>query len=318
MLASPVFRCVKQQLADSEIHLVTKKSFAIVTAHNPYIDHFFYLDDDLNGLITLLKKENYDHIVDLHNNFRSIKIKRALNVKSSTIKKLSLQKILLTQLNINVMPGRHISLRSLDAVACLGVKDDGKGLDYFIAPHDEVPADDIPTSHVLGFIALVIGASYFTKKLPLHKLQALCANIDFPIMLIGGPEDKAVAEAIAASDPVKIYNACGKFTLNESADLIKKSKLVISHDTGMQYIACAYQKRILAIWGATSPALDVEPFFGTHAVNDGFNFKNISVNTWCQPCSKYGQDKCPLGHFNCMEKQDVVAIAKQALATLRR
>jgi len=309
---------VKQQLPDTEIHFVTKKSFAMVTAENPYIDKFFYLDDDLDGLITLFKNERYDHIVDLHNNFRSNKIKRMLGVKYSTIKKLSLQKILLTQLNINTMPGRHITLRSLDAVACLGVKDDGKGLDYFISSQDEVQPHDIPTSHVLGFLALVIGASYFTKKLPLHKLQALCAAIDFPIMLIGGPEDRLIGDAIAAADPVKIYNACGKFSLNESADLIRKSKFVISHDTGMQYIACAYKKKGLAIWGATSPALDVAPFFGSNANTDDIFYENISVNTWCQPCSKYGEDHCPLGHFNCMEKQDVSGIAKKALAVLRR
>jgi hypothetical protein len=32
----------------------------------------------------------------------------------------------------------------------------------------------------------------------------------------------------------------------------------------------------------------------------------------CRPCSKIGFNKCPKGHFKCMEWQDVEAIAKQA------
>jgi len=30
----------------------------------------------------------------------------------------------------------------------------------------------------------------------------------------------------------------------------------------MQYIACAFNKQVLAIWGGTSPLLDVEPYYG--------------------------------------------------------
>jgi hypothetical protein len=69
-------------------------------------------------------------------------------------------------------------------------------------------------------------------------------------------------DAIASIDPIRIYNACGKFSLHESADLVKQAKLVISHDTGLQYIACAFNKKVLAIWGGTSPKLAVEPYYG--------------------------------------------------------
>ncbi|MCU0208934.1 hypothetical protein N8H20_20975, partial [Mycobacterium tuberculosis] len=86
---------------------------------------------------------------------------------------------------------------------------------------------------------IVIGASYYTKKLPVSKLQQLCQQLKYPVMLLGGKEDSATGEQIASVDPVGIYNACGKFSLHESADLVRKARLVISHDTGLQYIACA-------------------------------------------------------------------------------
>ena len=320
VLASPVLRCLKKQLADAEVHFVTKSSFKIVTASNLYIDKFFYYDKDIVPLIAELKKENYDYVVDLHNNFRSNKIKRALKKKAFTIDKLNIQKFLLTELNINVMPHIHITQRSLNTVAPLNVFDDGLGLDYFIPEEDAVAQKDIPTSHSAGFIAVVIGANYFTKKLPVHKLQELCYKIDHPIMLLGGKEDREIGEAVAALDPIKIYNACGKFNLNESADLVRRSKLVISHDTGMQYIACALQKPVLAIWGGTSPKLDVEPYYGKLFMDrQSFPiYENIFLNLRCQPCSKFGTHTCPLEHFNCMEKQDVDGIVRKVGERLGR
>lgn len=310
VLASPVLRCLKKQLEKSVVHFVTKASFKMVTASNPYIDKFFYYDDEITPLIEELKKENYDYVIDLHNNFRSNKIKRALKKKSFTIDKLNIQKFLLTKLNIDIMPHIHITQRSLNTVASLNVFDDGLGLDYFIPEEDIVPQDHIPASHYHGYIAIVIGANYFTKKLPVHKLQELCYKIDHPIILIGGKEDARAGEEIASLDPIKIYNACGKFNLNESADLVRQSKFVISHDTGLQYIACAFQKPVLAIWGGTSPKLDVEPYYGKRFMQkQSFPiYENILLNLHCQPCSKFGTHTCPLEHFNCMEKQDIDVI----------
>ncbi len=318
VLASPVLRCVKQQLPGAEVHFLTALRFKIVTAHNPYADKFFYYHKNLPELILRLKNENYDHVVDLHNNIRSSTIRRALKKDMHVIDKLSWEKFLLTRLNIDIMPDRHISQRSLDTVLPLGVKDDGGGLDYFIAKKDEVSDADIPTGHLAGYIAIVIGANHFTKKFPVHKLAELCKKTDHPIILLGGKEDTANGDLIAAVDSMKIYNACGKFNISESADLIKKSKLVISNDTGMQYIACAFKRPVLALWGGTSPALDVEPYYGINFMRQQKKpaYENIVLNLRCQPCSRYGLEKCPLEHFNCMEKISTHMIVEKIKAFL--
>lgn len=308
VLASPVLRCLKKQITTSEVHFLTKASFKIVTASNPYVDKFFYYDNNLGELIRRLKQEDYDYVIDLQSNFRSDKIKRALHKKACTVRKLDFEKLLLTKIGINIMPHRHITLRSLDTLKDFGVKNDGGGLDYFIPEEDMIKESDIPAAHHAGYIAIVIGASYHTKKLPVHKLKELCAGIDHPIILLGGKEDREAGEMVASVDNTKIYNACGKFNLNESADLVRRSKLVISHDTGLQYIASAFNKKTLAIWGSTSPKLDVEPYYGDHFLSKTHEppYENILVpRLRCQPCSKYGNKKCPLGHFNCMERMDI-------------
>ncbi len=309
VLTTPAIRCLKQQVAGAEVHFLTKLSFKAVTAHNPYIDKFYYYDDNLALLIKELRSEGYDYIIDLHKNLRTLRIKLALNVESYSYNKESLQKFLLTKLRLNFMSGRHITLRCLDALARFNVQDDGRGLDYFIRPGDRVAISDLPLSHSMGYVAMVIGASFYTKKLPVHKLQQLCLTIGYPIVLVGGKEDVPEGEKIAAADPAKIYNACGKFNLNESADIVRNAKVVISHDTGLQYIACAFNKPVVAIWGGTSPRLDVEPFYGYRYLEASQNkavYKNMLVpGLKCQPCSNFGTATCPLGHFNCMEQQDL-------------
>ena len=181
--------------------------------------------------------------------------------------------------------------------------------------------DAIPLTHRFGFVAIVIGASYYTKKLPVASFVDLCKHLNFPIVLVGGKEDFAEGKAIADKVPVKVFNACGMFSLNQSADLVRNARLVISHDTGLQYIACAFNKPVLAVWGGTSPKLDVEPFYGTKTINNtekGFTYKNFLVEGLnCQPCSNYGTAKCPQGHFKCMRNQDIDDLIETAYSVLK-
>ncbi len=310
VLTTPAIRCLKQQVPGVAVHFLTRKRFKDVTIANPYIDQFHYFDTDFNETIKAIRAEQFDYIIDLHKNLRTFRLYLQTDIRTTWLsyRKLSIQKFLLTKLGIHTMPGIHISQRSLNALKKLGVQDDGKGLDYFIPKDQEIKIEqDLPVSHQMGFVAVVIGASYYTKKLPVEKLQQLCARIDHPLVLVGGPGDRNEGEAISSIDPVKIYNACGKFGLNESADIVRRAKMVISHDTGFQYIACAFQKKVLAIWGGTSPKLDVEPYYGSNMQRKHINY--IVPGLTCQPCSNYGTRACPKKHFNCMEQQDIDAIA---------
>lgn len=264
-----------------------------------------------------LEVEEYDYIIDLHHNLRTLRIKRHLkNVKSVSFNKLNVEKFVLTNFKIDTLPKKHIVDRNLETVKSLGVVNDGMGLNYFIPKMDEIKKDDIPTSHMHGYIGLVIGAALATKKFPLHKLKELCAAIDHPIILLGGKEDYEDGKEVAKIDEIKIYNACGKFNLNESADLVKGAKLVISNDTGLMHIAAALQKPVISLWGNTVPAFGMYPYYGSRS-NKQYDVVEIN-KLWCRPCSKIGYKKCPRGHFKCMENIDVNDIVNLVYNQLRK
>ncbi|MDP4284119.1 MAG: glycosyltransferase family 9 protein [Bacteroidota bacterium] len=306
VLTTPVIRCLRKKYPESTIHYLTKKQFAGILQSNPYIDKVLLLEENINETIDQVRDEKYDDIIDLHHNLRTLRIKQSLEkIAFHSFNKLNIQKWIFTNFKVNLMPRNHIVDRYMATVEHLGVINDGMGLDYFIPANDVIKKEDIPFSHSHGYIAIAIGAAHNTKRLPVEKLKQLVDKISYPIILLGGKDDFTNGEKIAESDTIKIYNACGKFSLNESADIVRNSKLVISHDTGLMHIAAAFKKNILSVWGNTVPSFGMVPYQTTYEV--------FQVNKlWCRPCSKTGFAKCPIGHFKCMNKQPMDAIADSA------
>ncbi|HEU4472190.1 MAG TPA: glycosyltransferase family 9 protein [Flavisolibacter sp.] len=321
VLTSPVVRCLKQQVPGAVIHFLIKPRFRAVMEHNPYIDKIHVLQDDWDKMINELKAEGFDQVIDLHHNLRTLRVKKALGLPSRSFNKLNIEKFIFVKLKWNVMPRHlHIIDRYLETVKPFGVVNDGAGMDYFIPEKEEVAYKDIPASHHLGYIAIVIGASYFTKKLPVDRLQELCRQIDHPIILLGAKEEFEEGEQIASVDRGKVYNACGKFSLHESADLVKKSKLVIAHDTGLMHIAAALKKPVIAIWGSTTPSFGMVPYYGdNYLAHHAQPYDDVQVHKlWCRPCTKFGRKKCPQGHFKCMKQISIEEIVRKVNKRLGR
>jgi len=318
VLTTPVIRCLKTQVEGAVVHFLVKPQFRQVVEHNPYLDKIHVLQTNWDAMIDELQAEGFDYIIDLHHNLRTLRLKRSLKLPAYSFNKLNIEKFIFVKLKWNVMPKVHIIDRYLKTVEPFGVKNDGKGMDYFIGPNDEVPYSDIPAAHQLGYVALVIGASFKTKKLPIEKLQELCRKIHHPVILLGGPEEAGEGDMIASVDPIKIYNACGKFRLNESVDLVRKSKLVIAHDTGLMHIAAALKKQVIAVWGSTTPSFGMVPYYGdNHLLRHGRPYDDVQVHKlWCRPCTKIGRDKCPQGHFKCMKNINIDELVQKAEARL--
>jgi heptosyltransferase-2 len=313
ILTTPVIRCLKKQVPDAQVHFLVKEKFRSVIEHNPYIDKLHVLAHSWELMIEELKTEEYDYIIDLHHNVKTMRVKNELKKKSFSFYKLNIEKYIYTSLKISLLPKAHIVDRYMKTVESFGVKNDGAGLDHVITEHDETKKSDIPASHHAGYIACVIGAAHTTKKWPVAKWKDFATKLNHPIILLGGDEDKSAGEEIASVDKVKVYNACGKFSINESADLVKKSKLVITHDTGLMHIAAAYKKPIISLWGNTVPSFGMYPYYGDRPVQNSI----VQINKlWCRPCSKIGYAKCPLGHFKCMNKIEVDSIIETVRKSL--
>lgn len=311
VLTSPVVRCIKNQIPDAEIYFLTKPQYVEIVSANPYINHVIALSENIFDTIQQIQKIDFQYVIDLHKNARSFLIKNSLShVKHFSFNKLNIEKWLLVNFKINQLPAIHIVDRYYEAIKNLQVVNDGKGLDYFIP---EGTYYTLPETH-REYIVFSIGAQHETKKMPAAKWRELAKQIEKPIIILGGNECFENGEFIASSKK-NILNLCGKTTLHETAFIIKQSQAIITHDTGLMHIAAAFQKPIVTIWGNTLPALGMYPYV-THSEN---YFSSEVSNLSCRPCSKLGKKKCPEGHFNCMQLQDINKIVRyiqQDLPTL--
>ncbi len=307
---TPVVRCIKQQIEGVELHFCTKKQYKSMVEANPHIDKAHYLKEKIGPLIEELKKEKFNFIVDLHRNIRTAMIKFRLGVSSKAYDKLRVKRFLFTNFQIDFMPNCHVVDRYFEAASPLSIKNDDKGLDYFIPEKDEVEMAWLPETHQKGYVAYVIGATGWTKILPFKKMVELCDRINRPILLVGGKEDFEAGDKLEkffnadAGGPemeaglkelgkkTVIFNGCGKFNLSQSASLVRQAQVVFGHDTGLTHIAAAFKKTIFSIWGGTVPN-NFYPY-GTKF----FLLENTKLD--CRPCSKSGRSKCPKGHFKCM------------------
>lgn len=315
VLTTPVVRVLKTQVDRAEIHFATKSQYRSLVDSNPYIDKVHVLDKSLTDLAKELRKEKFDWVIDLHHNLRTFLLKIMLQVPSRSFNKLNWEKWLMVNLKINKLPNIHIVDRYLQTVHHLGVHADALGLDFFIDDKDIVPEEWLPETHRHEYVAYAIGAQHETKKLPLPKMIELCDRINKPIILLGGKEDFDRGEAVRLFFERKedsdfepglkelnkktiIYNACGRFTLGQSASLLKRARAVFSHDTGLMHIAAALRKEVFSIWGNTIPAFGMYPYRTKFTV-----MENNRVD--CRPCSKIGHKSCPKGHFKCMNENNL-------------
>ncbi len=299
VLTTPVIRGLKQQVEGAEVHFLTKPQFAGLMKENPYVDKLLTLQENIKDTIAEINQEAYDYIIDLHHNLRTSIIKRKTGILDFSFNKLNFKKWLLVNFKINILPDVHIVDRYLNTIHIFDVKNDGKGLDYYIPADQEVNPVEIHAAFKGQFMVVVMGANHFTKQIPADKIVTIANQTGIPVCLIGGKDVEIQAKEIEQALKIPYLNTVGKISLGQSASLIKQSHVVLTPDTGMMHVASAFKKNIISLWGNTVPEL------GMYAFKPGEKSKIFEVKGLrCRPCSKIGFDKCPKGHFNCMNQID--------------
>tara|TARA_B100001540_G_scaffold312850_1_gene334680 strand:- start:357 stop:1325 length:969 start_codon:yes stop_codon:yes gene_type:complete len=289
ILTTPIIRCLKQQL-NTEIDFLTKENYKSLLTSNPYINKIYALNKDNTELLNVLKSNKYDRIIDLQNNLRSLKIRSQLNVKSNVYLKKNFKRFLLINFGVDLLKN-HVVDRYFESLKNLNVQNDKKGIDYFINGSPEVNFD---TNQ--DYIVWCIGGTHENKKLSSTQISEVISHIHLPVILLGGSEDKKLSQQILKETySENTFDFCGNTSFEESAYLIKKSKLVLTNDTGMMHIASAFNSPILSFWGCTKPSLGFSPYLTKK--------ESLTVISPIskKPCSKHGK-YCKQSSEGCIKK----------------
>ena len=175
VLTSPVVRCIHQQWEGPvEIHYLTKKVHAALIESNPHVHKVWYIEDNLREVLPELKQETFDYVFDLHGNWRTGRVKSNLPALAFKLNKLNWLKWVRVNLKLDRLPRVHIVDRYLETTKAFGIENDGRGLDHYIAPSDEVDGPGIAGG--ARYLAVAIGATYGTKCLPAEQIGPRCRS----------------------------------------------------------------------------------------------------------------------------------------------
>lgn len=288
VLTTPVIRAIANQWSGgAEVHFLCKKEFAPVLQGNPYLHKVWTIEHSVSEVAEELRSCGFRLVVDLHRNLRSASLIARLNVPFVRFRKHNFAKWLLVTTGINVLPEVHIVTRYLQAVARFGISDDGKGLDFIISDtvQKSVAAMVLPETYAV----FAIGAAHEGKRADTEQWKKFIQDCPLAVVLVGGKQDSENGYALEAGAGSTAINLCGKLSIAESAEVIRRGRFLLCGDTGMMHIGAALRKKIIAIWGCTVPAFGMYPF---RPHPDSISIE--PVNRRKRPCSKLG-NRCKYG-----------------------
>lgn len=160
-------------------------------------------------------------------------------------------------------------------------------------------------------IAIAPYSNYASKDLPEDKLLELIPRLreelNAEVVLIGGRKDFDRAEGLLTVVPA--LNACGLFSVQESAALLKACDLAICTDTGPMHLAAAVGVRLLVTFSRISKQFGKWLPFGQCST---ILYRDVA----CAGCDAVN---CPVPGHPCMEDitaDQILRSAKQILAGL--
>ena len=120
-------------------------------------------------------------------------------------------------------------------------------------------------------IALGPGAKISAKRWPADRYAALARKLlealpDSRVLLIGGPDDYALAQTVVEGLGPRALNWAGRLSVLESAEVLRRCSLYVGNDSGVMHLAASVKTRCVAIFSARDAAGLWEPYGEGHRV----------------------------------------------------
>lgn len=149
-------------------------------------------------------------------------------------------------------------------------------------------------------LALCPGAEYGpAKRWPTSHFAKVASTKlaeGWQVWLFGSAKEQSLASEIQAQTESRCIDLTGKTSLAEALDLLSLASAVVCNDTGLMHIAAALNRRIVAVYGSSSPGF-------TPPLS-----KKIEIATINMPCSPCFERTCKFGHTACLNNLDAAKV----------
>ena len=313
ILMLPLVQTARRSFPDARISIVAIPVACQSLQHHPAIDEIIPYDKKgrdagLRGLLRMsrqLKKRKFDIAIVPHRSIRSAVIIRLAGIPTRIGFSTSTGKFLFSDV-VQYDRGSHETVRNLSLLGPLGLAPTtGELPDLFPGQHDIEVVDGLikKNESTINFdteqlIGVAPGSVWNTKRWPSEYFISLCKMLvrsGYSIALVGGDDDRSLCRDIekhVGQGPV--LNAAGLLTVLQSAELIRRCRVMISNDSAPMHMAVALRTPVVAIYGATVPEFGFAPLGEHDAIMETSGLP-------CRPCSIHGGEVCPIKTFVCMK-----------------
>ncbi len=300
VLTLPVVHLLRKQWPEAELHFITKRLFHDLLSGETTITKFHLLDknESLRSMKSELVAEQFDLIVDLHDNLRSRYLTLGVGVQVVRYQKERLRRLLYLYLKKRefVVP---VWRRYLNAV------DGGNSEpDFSLSLPEKVHHSVDKLLPNTPFLVIAPGSTWATKEWPLERyreLAPLLSEGSFKVVVVGGEKDRKVQDVIQEQLSDRLISLAGELTIAESAAVVARASLLLTVDTGMMHIGSAFNRPALVLFGSTVKEFGFFPASSKARV--------FEQDLPCRPCSHTGKKTCPKKHHRCMNNVSAEVIA---------
>jgi len=305
VLTTPLLRALKARHPDAEITYVTKTEMAPLVSDHPAVGRVIELErgGSLPALATQLRRLHFTHRMDLHGTLRAALLRFLVpGTWSGFDHRRRERRILIATKRDSYPEHRPIAERYFQAAAGLDVKPDGKPAEFFVsATAQQTAATWLDQAGIDGkrLAVLAPGAAHFTKRWPLEYWVTLAQRLHadgWALALVGGDGDRVLCQSIVARADVPAAVAAGRFGLQDTGALLRRSQVAVSGDTGVMHMATASGTPVVALMGPTVFQFGFFPYQARSTV--------LERPLDCRPCTAHGGPACPLGHHHCLRQID--------------
>lgn len=303
--ATPLFRAIRAQLPGVRLAVVTRRRHVPLLVDNPRIDEVIGLGagDSLLHVAKRMRAAGRGVRLDLDGGPRARLLRLLAPGRWHGAPRYLFARELLIHTKQNRYPDDlPRAERYFDAARELGVEPDGGPTELFIGPDAEAQAAEWLNQAGLGrerpFVAFAPGGSKLTKRwAPEHWITLVrrVAATGADAVLVGGPEDTAVAAEVTARSSSRAVNAAGALGLLTTAAVLKRAAALVTGQTAAMHMAAALGTPLVALIGPTVRAFGLYPYNARRATV-------LERNLPCRPCSADGGAACPLGHNSCLDE----------------
>lgn len=302
ILATSVVEKLKMQFPDAKIDFLLKKGNESLLLNHPHISNVWVFDKkngkikNLIHLIGKIRKQKYDHVINIHRSLTS----GLMTVLSGAKIKTGFDKNPLSFLYSNsithVLTKEEKNTHEIKRNNSLICKiTDNNVLRPKLYP-SKTDYDLVKDER--EYVCFAPSSIWFTKRLPTNKWVELLDKMSekYIVKLIGGPDDISLCEEIKNKSKNKnIEILAGKLTFLQSAALIHKAKITFSNDSAPMHFASAMNAPVAAIFCSTVPE------FGFGPLSDVSYIIQSDEMPSCKPCGIHGKTTCPKKHFKCAD-----------------